>query len=183
MEHQVLLYFQWHDEMTITMAMDYLQISGRLLKSPRTHTAEHHCHATKRLTPYLNLLIIRRVRQSGKMACKKIMYNKRFHPEQKRLRAVDFEENNIEKVARCMKALAHPLRLKVLVALNDQELSVQDLVDAVGTTQSNVSQHLTIMRDKNILSSRREANQVFYRVGDCKVLELVALTKSIFCTP
>ena len=96
---------------------------------------------------------------------------------------MDFEENNIEKVARCMKALAHPLRLKVLVALNDQELSVQDLVDAVGTTQSNVSQHLTIMRDKNILSSRREANQVFYRVGDCKVLELVALTKSIFCTP
>lgn len=96
---------------------------------------------------------------------------------------VDFDENNIEKVARCMKALAHPLRLKVLVALNDQELSVQDLVEAVGTTQSNVSQHLTIMRDKNILSSRREANQVFYRVGDCKVLELVALTKSIFCTP
>ncbi|MBF0140605.1 MAG: winged helix-turn-helix transcriptional regulator [Magnetococcales bacterium] len=82
-----------------------------------------------------------------------------------------------------MKALAHPLRLKILVALSDQEMSVQDLVERVGTTQSNVSQHLTIMRDKNILSSRREANQVFYRVGDCKVLELVALTKSIFCTP
>lgn len=95
----------------------------------------------------------------------------------------DFEQNNIEKVARCMKALAHPLRLKVLVALNDKELSVQDLVEAVGTTQSNVSQHLTIMRDKHILSSRREANQVFYRVGDCKVLELLELTKSIFCTP
>ncbi|MBF0261836.1 MAG: winged helix-turn-helix transcriptional regulator [Magnetococcales bacterium] len=80
-----------------------------------------------------------------------------------------------------MKALAHPLRLKVIVALRDRELSVQELVDAVGTTQSNVSQHLTIMRDKNILDSRREANQVFYRVGDCKVLDLVALTRSIFC--
>ncbi|MBF0165957.1 MAG: winged helix-turn-helix transcriptional regulator, partial [Magnetococcales bacterium] len=54
-----------------------------------------------------------------------------------------------------MKALAHPLRLKVIVALRDRELSVQELVDAVGTTQSNVSQHLTIMRDKNILDSRR----------------------------
>ncbi len=94
-----------------------------------------------------------------------------------------FVDDDIEKVARCMKALAHPLRLKILVALSDQEMSVQDLVERVGTTQSNVSQHLTIMRDKNILSSRREANQVFYRVGDCKVLELVALTKSIFCTP
>ncbi|MBF0382959.1 MAG: winged helix-turn-helix transcriptional regulator [Magnetococcales bacterium] len=81
-----------------------------------------------------------------------------------------------------MKALAHPLRLKVIVALKEKELSVQELVEAVGTTQSNVSQHLTIMRDKNILDSRREANQVFYRVGDCKVLDLVTLTKSIFCT-
>ncbi|MBF0584028.1 MAG: winged helix-turn-helix transcriptional regulator [Magnetococcales bacterium] len=80
-----------------------------------------------------------------------------------------------------MKALSHPLRLKVIVALNDQELSVQELVEAVGTTQSNVSQHLTIMRDKQILSSRRDANQVFYRVGDCKVLDLVALTRTIFC--
>ncbi|MEO5362753.1 MAG: metalloregulator ArsR/SmtB family transcription factor [Magnetococcus sp. DMHC-8] len=95
----------------------------------------------------------------------------------------NFDETNIEKVARCMKALAHPLRLKVIVALNDQELSVQELVEAVGTTQSNVSQHLTIMRDKHILSSRRDANQVFYRVGDCKVLDLVALTRTIFCTP
>ena len=92
-----------------------------------------------------------------------------------------FDEANIEKVARCMKALAHPLRLKVIVVLNDKELSVQELVEAVGTTQSNVSQHLTIMRDKNILSARRDANQVFYRVGDCKVLDLVALTRNIFC--
>ncbi|MBF0160527.1 MAG: winged helix-turn-helix transcriptional regulator [Magnetococcales bacterium] len=80
-----------------------------------------------------------------------------------------------------MKALAHPLRLKVIVALSDQEMSVQDLVEAVGTTQSNVSQHLTIMRDKEILSSRRVANQVLYRVGDCKVLDLVALTRKLFC--
>ncbi len=93
----------------------------------------------------------------------------------------NIDEANIEKVARCMKALAHPLRLKVIVALNDQELSVQELVEAVGTTQSNVSQHLTIMRDKQILSSRRDANQVFYRVGDCKVLDLVSLTRNIFC--
>ncbi len=94
----------------------------------------------------------------------------------------NFDEANIEKVARCMKALAHPLRLKVIVALNDRELSVQELVEAVGTTQSNVSQHLTIMRDKHILSSRREANQVFYRVGDCKVLDLIALTRTVFGT-
>ncbi|MGN7614048.1 ArsR/SmtB family transcription factor [Magnetococcales bacterium HHB-1] len=92
-----------------------------------------------------------------------------------------FDEESIEKVARCMKALSHPLRLKVVASLDDKELSVQELVEAVGTTQSNVSQHLTIMRDKNILTSRRVANQVFYRVGDCKVLDLLTLTRKIFC--
>lgn len=95
--------------------------------------------------------------------------------------ACDFDEESIDKVARCMKALSHPLRLKVIAALNDKELSVQELVQAVGTTQSNVSQHLTIMRDKEILASRRVANQVFYRVGDCQVMNLLALTKDIFC--
>ena len=95
--------------------------------------------------------------------------------------ASNFDEANVEKVAHCLKALAHPLRLKVIFALNDRELSVQELVEEVGTTQSNVSQHLTIMRDKQILSSRRDANQVFYRVGDCKVLDLVALTRTVFC--
>lgn len=56
------------------------------------------------------------------------------------------DDANAEKVAHCIKALAHPLRLKVIIALRDRELSVQELVDVVGTTQSNVSQHLTIMR-------------------------------------
>ncbi len=91
------------------------------------------------------------------------------------------DDLGIEKLAQCMKALAHPLRLKVIAVLREKEMSVQELVDAVGTTQSNVSQHLTIMREKHILRSRREANQTFYRVGDCKVLELMALTRSIFC--
>ncbi|MBF0339746.1 MAG: winged helix-turn-helix transcriptional regulator [Magnetococcales bacterium] len=90
-------------------------------------------------------------------------------------------DGNAEKVAQCIKALANPLRLKVILTLQDRELSVQEIVDSVGTTQSNVSQHLTIMRDKNILATRREGNQVFYRVGDCKVLDLMALTRSIFC--
>ncbi|MBF0126402.1 MAG: winged helix-turn-helix transcriptional regulator [Magnetococcales bacterium] len=80
-----------------------------------------------------------------------------------------------------MKALAHPVRLKVIVALRDREMNVQELVETVGATPSNVSQHLGIMRDKKILSSRREANHVFYRVENGQVLDLVALTRRIFC--
>ena len=91
------------------------------------------------------------------------------------------DDDSIEKVAHCMKALAHPLRLKIIAALRNGELSVLELVNAVGSTQSNVSQHLTIMRENNILASRRESNQTFYRVGDCKVMDLMALIRNIFC--
>ena len=91
------------------------------------------------------------------------------------------DDDSIDKLSFCLKALAHPLRLKIIATLRDGEMSVQELVVLVGTTQSNVSQHLIIMRDKNIFASRREANQVFYRVGDCKVMDLMALTRSIFC--
>jgi len=90
-------------------------------------------------------------------------------------------EENLTRASRCMKALTHPIRLRIVDVLGEQEFNVQQLVEAVGTSQSNVSQHLTMMRDKGILSSRREGNQVFYSVGDCKILKLVSLMKETFC--
>ena len=43
---------------------------------------------------------------------------------------------------------------------------MQDIVDAVGTSQSNISQHLGILRDKGVLQTRKDANRVYYRVAD-----------------
>lgn len=90
-------------------------------------------------------------------------------------------EEDIELASRSLKAIAHPLRLKILCTLGDGELSVQDLVEAVGTSQSNISQHLAIMKDKGILASRKDANRVFYRVGDVRTLRLVAMMREVFC--
>ena len=61
------------------------------------------------------------------------------------------KEEHIEQAARAMKAMAHPLRLKILCVLGNQEVSVQGIVDSVGTSQSNISQHLAILRDKGVL--------------------------------
>jgi DNA-binding transcriptional ArsR family regulator len=97
--------------------------------------------------------------------------------------ALEFDETKLEKAAGFLKVLAHPVRIKIIYTLEDKEINVQDLVEAVGTTQPNVSQHLTIMRERNILSFRREANQIFYRVGDCRVLEFVNFAKTAFCEP
>jgi len=91
------------------------------------------------------------------------------------------KEEDIERAAMSMKAMAHPLRLKILCTLGDQEISVQEIVELVGTSQSNISQHLAILRDKGILASRKDANRVFYRVGDNRTLRLISMMREVFC--
>ena len=82
-------------------------------------------------------------------------------------------QNDVETASRSMKAMSHPLRLMILCKLGEDEFSVQDIVNNVGTSQSNISQHLAILRDKGILSARKSANKVFYKVSDLKTLKLI----------
>ncbi|MEN9501487.1 MAG: hypothetical protein RI964_772 [Pseudomonadota bacterium] len=92
------------------------------------------------------------------------------------------KEEDIERASRSLKAISHPLRLKILCVLGDKEISVQDIVDHVGTSQSNISQHLAILRDKGILASRKDANRVYYRVGDSRTLRLISMMQEVFCS-
>jgi ArsR family transcriptional regulator len=114
------------------------------------------------------------------------------------LAAIDGEQllaraADIEIASRSLKAMSHPLRLKILCTLGNREVCVQGIVDNVGTSQSNISQHLAILRDKGILSSRilrdkgilssrKDANKVFYRVGDERTLRLIGMMQEVFCT-
>ena len=91
-------------------------------------------------------------------------------------------DEDIDRASRSLKAMSHPLRLKILCTLGDKEISVQDIVDQVGTSQSNISQHLAILRDKGILDSRKDANRVYYRVGDARTLRLIDMMREVFCT-
>ena len=90
-------------------------------------------------------------------------------------------DEDIERASRALKAMSHPLRLKILCTLGGQEVSVQDIVEHVGTSQSNISQHLAILRDKGILASRKDANRVYYRVGDGRTLRLIGMMREVFC--
>lgn len=90
-------------------------------------------------------------------------------------------DEDIERASRSLKAMSHPLRLKILCTLGDKEISVQSIVDLVGTSQSNISQHLAILRDKGILMSRKDANRVYYRVGDARTLRLIEMMREVFC--
>lgn len=91
-------------------------------------------------------------------------------------------EEDIERASRSLKAMSHPLRLRILCTLGDKEVSVQEIVECVGTSQSNISQHLAILRDKGILASRKDANRVFYRVGDARTLRLIDMMQEVFCS-
>jgi DNA-binding transcriptional ArsR family regulator len=91
------------------------------------------------------------------------------------------KQEHIELAARALKSIAHPLRLKILCVLGDQEACVQEIVDQVGTSQSNISQHLAILREKGVLMTRKDANRVFYRVGDTRTLQLVGMMREVFC--
>lgn len=95
----------------------------------------------------------------------------------------DVDDAKLERGARCLKTLAHPLRLRILGAIGGGEATVGEILEAVGTSQPNVSQHLGQMRDRGVLVARRDANQVFYRVRDPKVFELLVMVRELFCEP
>lgn len=92
------------------------------------------------------------------------------------------KSESIRQASAAMQAMAHPLRLKILCLVGNQELSVLEIVEAVGTTQSNISQHLAVLRDHGILASRKEANKVYYRIDDPRIIRMIALTREIFCS-
>jgi len=92
------------------------------------------------------------------------------------------KEEDIEKATKALKAMAHPLRLKILCALKADELPVLEIVKQVGSSQSNISQHIDILRTKDIVESRRDGNKILCKVKDAKILKLVANMQAVFCS-
>ncbi len=90
-------------------------------------------------------------------------------------------EEDVTLTANVLKAMAHPLRWNILCTLGDQELSVGEIVERVGTSQSNISQHLEQLRNKNIVVSRRDANRIFYSVRNDEVRKLIDTMRKVLC--
>lgn len=80
----------------------------------------------------------------------------------------------LERAARVIRVLGHPLRLRLLETLEDGERHVTDLVAASGATQALVSQHLAILRSEDVVGARKEGLRVFYRITEPKVHRILA---------
>ncbi len=90
-------------------------------------------------------------------------------------------DKKVLKGARCLRVLGHPVRIQILEFLTQGEQSVGVLAQELGVSQSNLSQHLAILRDKGILFDRRAGHQVFYRLADSRIPEFFSMMKEIFC--
>jgi ArsR family transcriptional regulator len=82
--------------------------------------------------------------------------------------------------AEFFKALAHPVRIRLLEVLRHGERSVQELQVALTVDQSTVSQHLAILRAKHVVASRKEGTTVRYAVRDARVGALLDVSRAIF---
>lgn len=86
------------------------------------------------------------------------------------------------KVSNCLKAMAHEVRLMILVALGNKELGVNDIAAMLDVPQPTISQHLSKMREGGVVVARRDGNQIFYSIADPRIFEFLDLLKKIFCS-
>ncbi len=94
------------------------------------------------------------------------------------------EEPSVEETAltaNALKAMANPLRWRIICTLGSEELSVGDIVEKIGSSQSNTSQHLDLLRSKNIIKSRKDANKVYYSISNDQLLSLISNMRSVLC--
>jgi ArsR family transcriptional regulator, virulence genes transcriptional regulator len=90
--------------------------------------------------------------------------------------------NNAEEVADILRALANERRLMILCQLVEfGEATVGSLVDAVGISQSALSQHLAKMREEGIVAFRRDSQTIWYRIADPRIEQLFAALHVLFC--
>ncbi len=80
----------------------------------------------------------------------------------------------MERAARVIRVVGHPLRLRLLEALEPGERNVTELVEAVETSQGIVSQQLAILRAEGVVGARREGARVYYRITEPKVSRILA---------
>ena len=82
--------------------------------------------------------------------------------------------------AQVFQALAHPTRIAIIEALRDGELPAGKLLELLQVEQANLSQHLAVLRSKQVLVNRKVGNQVFYAVRDPVLIEVLDLLRQYF---
>ena len=85
-----------------------------------------------------------------------------------------------EYKASIFQAMSHPTRIAILEVLRDRELSARAIQEKLGVEQANLSQHLAILRTRQIVVSRKDGNQVFYSIRNPMLVEVLDIMRRYF---
>ena len=81
--------------------------------------------------------------------------------------------------AEICKVLSNPTRLEILNLLRDKEMSVTELIEKSKLSQSNISQHLSIMKSKGIVTSDRKGKNIYYKLTNPKIIKAFDIIREI----
>ena len=117
---------------------------------------------------------------SVKVACATFFKSAPVFPDPPRLRRLWMNLELQRFKAEFFKALAHPLRIRILEVLADGVKSVNEIQAALGSEGSAVSQQLSVLRSKNIVQGQKDGNRVLYSLRDPMIVDLLTIAKQIF---
>jgi len=91
----------------------------------------------------------------------------------------EFDMTIYEMQAEISKTIAHPIRIAILHCLKDGEKTVNALVKTIGASQSNISQHLALMRQRQIVKTRKSGSTIYYRVSSPKISQACDMVREV----
>lgn len=92
-----------------------------------------------------------------------------------------FDFKKVDLVAQQLKVLSNPDRLKILCVLKDGELAVQQIEMLAQIQQPTLSQQLSVLRQAELVQTRREGKQIFYSIKEVKTLQLMHSLYQLYC--
>ncbi len=86
-----------------------------------------------------------------------------------------------QSISKILSSLSTPTRLMITCMLINGEKNVSEILEKIGTTKGNISQHLKILTLNGILESRRDGNKMFYYLKDKRIIKIVSTLKELYC--
>ena len=97
---------------------------------------------------------------------------------------LDYEamQRNASNAVSLLKGLANESRLMIMCVLSEGEISVGDLNKRIKLSQSALSQHLAVLRDQDLVQTRRESQTIYYRLRDSAAMNIIEMLHDVYCT-